>query len=63
LYFGGGQIKIKKEAKQFFGMKLLHPDSVDRLLDARNVANFKKFDKTGEHKVTIKGDENLIVGV
>lgn len=58
----GGQTKEDQKRNEIFWNETLAPDSVDRLLDAKALTNFKKFDKDGEHKVTeIKGDENLII--
>ena len=57
----GGQTKEDQKRSEVFWNETLAPDSVDRLLDAKALTNFKKFDKDGEHKVTeLKGDENLI---
>ncbi|MEM0541016.1 site-specific DNA-methyltransferase [Flavobacterium sp. j3] len=58
----GGQTKEDQKRNEIFWNETLAPDSVDRLLDAKVLTNFKKFDKEGEHKVTeLKGDENLII--
>jgi adenine-specific DNA-methyltransferase len=58
----GGQTKEDQKRNEIFWNETLAPDSVDRLLDAKALTNFKKFDKDGEHKVTdLKGDENLII--
>lgn len=58
----GGQTKEDQKRNEIFWNETLAPDSVDRLLDAKVLTNFKKFDKDGEHKVTdLKGDENLII--
>ena len=58
----GGQTKEDQKRNEIFWNDTLAPDSVDRLLDAKVLTNFKKFDKDGEHKVTeIKSDENLII--
>jgi adenine-specific DNA-methyltransferase len=58
----GGQTKEDQKRNEVFWNETLAPDSVDRLLDAKALTNFKKFDKDGEHKVTnLKGDENLII--
>ncbi len=58
----GGQTKEDQKRNEIFWNETLAPDSVDRLLDAKALTNFKKFDKDGVHKVTeIKGDENLII--
>jgi adenine-specific DNA-methyltransferase len=58
----GGQTKEDQKRNEIFWNETLAPDSVDRLLDAKALTNFRKFDKGGEHKVTeIKGDENLII--
>lgn len=58
----GGQTKEDQKRNEIFWNETLAPDSVDRLLDAKALTNFKKFDKDGEHKVTdLNGDENLII--
>ena len=58
----GGQTKEDQKRSEIFWNETLAPDSVDRLLDAKTLTNFKKFDKDGEHKVTeLKGNENLIL--
>lgn len=58
----GGQTKEDQKRNEIFWNETLAPDSVDRLLDAKALTNFKKFDKDGEHKVTeLKGNENLII--
>ncbi|WP_288981925.1 site-specific DNA-methyltransferase [uncultured Flavobacterium sp.] len=58
----GGQTKEDQKRNEIFWNETLAPDSVDRLLDAKVLTNFKKFDKDGEHKVTeLKGNENLII--
>jgi adenine-specific DNA-methyltransferase len=58
----GGQTKEDQKRNEIFWNETLAPDSVDRLLDAKVLTNFKKFDKDGENKVTeLKGNENLII--
>lgn len=58
----GGQTKEDQKRNEIFWNETLAPDSVDRLLDAKVLTNFKKFDKDGVHKVTeLKGNENLII--
>jgi len=58
----GGQTKEDQKRNEIFWNETLAPDNVDRLLDAKVLTNFKKFDKDGEHKVTeINGNENLII--
>ncbi|MFZ4679001.1 MAG: DNA methyltransferase [Flavobacterium sp.] len=58
----GGQTKEDQKRNEIFWNETLAPDSVDRLLDAKALTNFKKFDKDGEHKVTeFKGNENIII--
>lgn len=58
----GGQTKEEQKRNEIFWNETLAPDSVDRLLDAKVLTNFKKFDRDGELKVTeIKGNENLII--
>lgn len=58
----GGQTKEDQKRSEIFWNETLAPDSVDRLLDAKTLTTFKKFDKDGEHKVTdLKGNENLII--
>jgi adenine-specific DNA-methyltransferase len=58
----GGQTKEDQKRNEIFWNETLAPDNVDRLLDAKALTNFKKFDKDGEHTVTeLKGNENLII--
>ena len=58
----GGQTKEDQKRNEIFWNETLAPDSVDRLLDAKALTNFKKYDNEGEHKVTeLNGDENLIL--
>jgi adenine-specific DNA-methyltransferase len=58
----GGQTKEDQKRNEIFWNETLAPDSVDRLLDAKVLTNFKKFDKEGEHKLTeLRGNENLII--
>lgn len=58
----GGQTKEDQKRNEIFWNETLAPDSVDRLLDAKSLTNFKRFDKEGEHKVTeLKGNENLVI--
>lgn len=58
----GGQTKEDQRRNEIFWNETLAPDSVDRLLDAKVLTNFKKIDSEGEHLVTeINGDENLII--
>lgn len=58
----GGQTKEDQKRNEIFWNETLAPDSVDRLLDAKALTNFKKFDKDGEHEVSeITGNENLII--
>jgi adenine-specific DNA-methyltransferase len=60
--FEGGQTKDDQNRNEIFWNEILAPDNVDRLLDAKVLTNFKKFDKDGNHKITeLKGDENLII--
>lgn len=58
----GGQTKEDQKRNEIFWNETLAPDSVDRLLDAKALTNFKKYDKEGEHNVKeFTGDENLIL--
>jgi adenine-specific DNA-methyltransferase len=58
----GGQTKEDQKRNEIFWNETLAPDSVDRLLDAKALTNFKLFDKDGEHEITeLKGNENLII--
>jgi len=41
----GGQTKEDQKRNEIFWNETLAPDSVDRLLDAKALTNFKKFDK------------------
>lgn len=58
----GGQTKEDQKRNEIFWNETLAPDNIDRLLDAKALTNFKKFDKDGAHIVNkINGDENLII--
>lgn len=58
----GGQTKGDAKRKEIFYNEILAPDEIDRLLEPKVFANFKRIDVKGEHKVTeIKSDDNLII--
>jgi len=58
----GGQEKEDEKRKEIFHNEILAPDEIDRLLDPKVFTNFKRIDKSGEHKVTeIKPTDNLII--
>ena len=57
-----GQTKEDQKRNEIFWNESLAPDSIDRLLDAKAFANFKKYDKNGKHSLDkFKGNENLIL--
>ena len=45
----GGQEEPDKKRKEIFHNVILAPDEIDRLLEPKVFANFKKIDKDGEH--------------
>lgn len=64
----GGMTKEDQKRDEIFYNETLAPDDINRLLDAKVFTNFKRIDKTGEHKLngfnrdekgTIK--DNLII--
>jgi len=58
----GGQTKEDVKRNEIFWNETLAPDEVDRLLEPKVLANFKKIDSTGEHKITDIGvKDNIIV--
>ena len=58
----GGQTKEDQERDEVFFNEILAPDQINRLLDDKVFTNWKRYDKTGEHKVTeLKPTDNLII--
>ncbi len=64
----GGMTKEDQSRDEIFYNEILAPDDINRLLDAKVFTNFKRIDKTGEHKLdNFKRDEkgtikdNLII--
>jgi len=58
----GGQTKEEEKRNEIFWNETLAPDEIDRLLSPKVFTNFKKYDKSGEHKVKdISLDDNLII--
>lgn len=64
----GGMTKEDQKRDEIFYNETLAPDDINRLLDAKVFTNFKRIDKTGEHKLDgFKRDEkgtikdNLII--
>lgn len=58
----GGQTREDQKRNEIFWNETLAPDSVDRLLDAKVLTNFKKFDCDGEHQVSeINDNDNLVI--
>lgn len=58
----GGQTKEDQKRKEIFWNETLAPDEIDRLLAPKALTNFKKHDKSGEHKVeNFSLDDNLII--
>ncbi len=58
----GGQTKEEEKRNEIFWNETLAPDEIDRLLSPKVFTNFKRYDKSGEHKVNdISLDDNLII--
>ena len=58
----GGQTKEDQKRQEIFWNETLAPDDIDRLFEPKAFANWKKYDKNGEHEVTnISIDDNLII--
>lgn len=58
----GGQDKEDIKRNEIFYNEILAPDEIDRLFEPKVLINFKKIDKTGEHKIEqITEQDNLII--
>ena len=58
----GGQDKEDVKSNEIFYNETLAPDEIDRLFEPKVLTNFKKIDKTGEHKAEqITEQDNLII--
>lgn len=58
----GGQTKEEAKRSEIFYNETLAPDQIDRLLAPKALTIFKRYDKTGTHKVaSISKDDNLII--
>lgn len=58
----GGQSNETENRHEVFWNETLAPDSIDRLLDTKALAKFKKFDKNGEHNLTtLNQKDNFIL--
>ena len=58
----GGQDKEDAKRDEIFWNETLAPDEIDRLLSPKVLANWKKYDKDGEHEVeSINEEDNLII--
>lgn len=58
----GGQDKEDVKRNEIFYNEVLAPDEIDRLFEPKVLTNFKKIDKTGEHKIDqITKQDNLII--
>lgn len=58
----GGQTKEDEKRDEIFWNETLAPDEIDRLFEPKVLTNFKRFDKSGEHKVSeVKDTDNLII--
>lgn len=58
----GGQDKEDQKRDEIFYNETLSPDEIDRLFEPKVLANFKKYDSKGEHKVVeFNADDNLII--
>lgn len=58
----GGQTKEDSKRNEVFWNETLAPDEIDRLLKPKVLANFKKYDNLGKHKVSnLTFEDNLII--
>jgi adenine-specific DNA-methyltransferase len=58
----GCQDKEDSKRNEVFFNETLAPDDIDMLLEPKVLTNFKKYDATGEHKVTdLNTQDNLII--
>lgn len=58
----GGQDKEDTKRNEIFYNEILAPDEIDRLFEPKVFTNFKKIDKSGEHKIDqLTGKDNLII--
>lgn len=58
----GCQDKEDSKRNEIFFNETLAPDDIDMLLEPKVLTNFKKYDATGEHKVTeLNTQDNLII--
>lgn len=58
----GGQDKEDAKRAEVFFNEVLAPDQIDRLLDEKVLAGWKRYDKDGEHEVKeISDDDNLLI--
>lgn len=58
----GGQTKEDAKRDEIFWNETLAPDEIDRLLSPKVLTAFKKYDKSGEHKVTdITLEDSLLI--
>ena len=58
----GGQTKEEAKRQEIFWNEVLAPDEINRLVEAKAFAGFKRFDKDGEHDVEHLGIcDNLII--
>lgn len=58
----GGQDREDAKRNEIFYNEILAPDEIDRLFEPKVLTNFKKIDKTGEHKIDqITKQDNLLI--
>lgn len=58
----GGQTKEDAKREEIFWNETLAPEEINRLKEPKAFANFKRFDKDGEHSVeSISDSDNLII--
>ncbi|KXU05829.1 DNA methyltransferase [Streptococcus oralis] len=58
----GGQTKDDTKRQEVFFNEKLAPTEINRLLDAKVLTNFKRYDTDGEHEVEeLKSTDNLII--
>lgn len=58
----GGQDREDVKRNEMFYNEILAPDEIDRLFEPKVLTNFKKVDKTGEHKIDqITEQDNLLI--
>ncbi|MEF7647825.1 MULTISPECIES: DNA methyltransferase [Bacillus cereus group] len=58
----GGQTKEDAKRDELFFNQILSPTEINRLLEAKSLENFKKYDQSGDHDIKkIEDEDNLII--